>query len=72
MSHFKSTYQPPAQGQKKRRPDLWGEAAVSDTVRSKYMAQIPKGRLEQGPYKPKCRDCAMYLLITVQTFTVVK
>ena len=24
------------------------------------MAQIPKGRLVEGPYKPICRDCAIY------------
>ena len=29
------------------------------------MAQIPKGRLVEGPYKPICRDCAIYFLITV-------
>ena len=29
------------------------------------MAQIPKGRLVKGPYKPICRDCAMYFSITV-------
>ena len=27
-----------------------------DTSRSKHMAQIPKGRLVKGPYKPICRD----------------
>ena len=32
------------------------------TLRSKYMAQIPKGRLVKGPYKSicTCRDCAIY------------
>ena len=25
-------------------------------IRSKLMAQIPKGRLVKGPYKPICRD----------------
>ncbi len=29
------------------------------------MAQIPKGRLVEGPYKPICRDCAIYFSITV-------
>ena len=29
------------------------------------MAQIPKGRLVKGPYKPICRDCAIYFSITV-------
>jgi len=27
------------------------------------MAQIPKGRLVKGPYKPICRDCAIYFSI---------
>ena len=29
------------------------------------MAQIPKGRLVKDPYKPICRDCAMYFSTTV-------
>ena len=29
------------------------------------MAQIPKGGLIKDPYKPICRDCAIYFLITV-------
>ena len=29
------------------------------------MAQIPKGRLVTGPYKPICSGCAMYFSITV-------
>ena len=29
------------------------------------MAQIPKGRLGKGPYKPICRDCAIYFSTTV-------
>ena len=29
------------------------------------MAQIPKGWLVKGPYKPICRDCAIYFSITV-------
>ena len=29
------------------------------------MAQIPKGRLAEGPYNPICRDCDIYFLITV-------
>ena len=29
------------------------------------MAQIPKGRLVRGPYKPICRDCAIYFSINV-------
>ena len=29
------------------------------------MAQIPKGKLIKGPYKPICRDCAIYFSITV-------
>ena len=32
------------------------------------MAQIPKGRLVKGPYKPICRDCAMYFSTTVGVF----
>ena len=27
--------------------------------------EIPKGRLVKGPYKPICRDCAIYFSITV-------
>ena len=37
------------------------------------MAQIPKGRLGKGPYKPLCGDCAIYFSITANleifTFT---
>ena len=29
------------------------------------MAQIPNGRLVKGPYKPICRNCAMYFSTTV-------
>jgi len=29
------------------------------------MAQIPKGSLVKGPYKPIYRDCAIYFSITV-------
>ena len=29
------------------------------------MTQIPKGRLVKVPYKPICRDCAIYFSITV-------
>ena len=29
------------------------------------MAQIPKGRLVKGAYKPICRDCAIYVAISV-------
>ena len=29
------------------------------------MAQIPKGRSVKGPYKPVCRDCAIYFSITL-------
>ena len=29
------------------------------------MARVPKGRLVKGPYKPICRDCAIYFSITV-------
>ena len=29
------------------------------------MAQIPKGRLVKGPYKPICRGCAIYFSVTV-------
>ena len=29
------------------------------------MAQIPKTRLVKGPYKPICRDCAIYFAIAV-------
>ena len=37
------------------------------------MAQIPKGRLVKGPYKPICRDCAIYFSTTVNGwFLVVK
>ena len=32
------------------------------------MAQIPKGRLVKGPYKPICRDRAIYFSITVICF----
>ena len=35
------------------------------TWRSKYMAQIPNGRLVKGQYKPKCRDCAIYFSTAV-------
>ena len=35
------------------------------TLRSKYMTQIPKGGLVKGPYKPICRDCAIYFSTTV-------
>ena len=31
------------------------------------MTQIPKGRLVHDPYKPICRDCAIYFLIIVYT-----
>ena len=30
------------------------------------MAQIPGGRLVKGPYKPICRDCAIYFSLTVK------
>ena len=36
------------------------------------MAQIPKGRLVDGPYKPICRDCAIYFLITVHVFVFLR
>ena len=29
------------------------------------MAQIPQGRLVNGPFKPICRDCAIYFSLTV-------
>ena len=29
------------------------------------MAQIPKGGIVKGPYKPICTDCAIYFSITV-------
>ena len=29
------------------------------------MAQIPKGGLVKGPYKPICRDCAIYFSTTI-------
>ena len=29
------------------------------------MAQIQKGRLVKGPYKPICRDCAIYFSVIV-------
>ena len=32
------------------------------TLRSKQMAQIPKGSLVTGPHKPICRDCTLYIL----------
>ena len=38
------------------------------TLRSKKMAQIPKGRLVKGPYKPICRDCAIYFSTTVYIY----
>ena len=47
-----------------RGPDKVGEKV---TLRAKKMAQIPKGRLVKGPYKPICRDCAIYFSITVTT-----
>ena len=31
------------------------------------MAQIPRGRFVKGPYKPICRDCAIYFSLTVLT-----
>ena len=34
------------------------------------MAQIPKGRLIKGPYKPICRDCAIYFSITVMALGI--
>ena len=34
------------------------------------MAQIPKGRLVKGPYKPICRDCAIYFSTTVHLPTI--
>ena len=36
------------------------------TWRSKYMAQIPKGRLVKGSYKPICLDCAIHFLTAVK------
>ena len=36
------------------------------------MAQIPKGRLVQGPYQPICRDCAMYFSIAVSGWWQLK
>ena len=32
------------------------------------MAQIPKGRLVKGPYKPICRDCTIYFWNTASWF----
>ena len=32
------------------------------------MAQIPKAREVKDPYKPICRDCAMYFSIAVVAF----
>ena len=32
------------------------------TLRSKQMAQIPKGSLVTGPNKSICSDCALYIL----------
>ena len=34
------------------------------------MAQIPKGRLVKGPYKPICRDSAIYFSSTVIIYNV--
>ena len=34
------------------------------------MAQIAKRRLVKGPYKPICRDCAIYFLVTVTSYEV--
>jgi len=34
------------------------------------MAQIPKGGLVKGPYKPICRDCAIYFSTTVHVVAV--
>ena len=36
------------------------------------MAQIPKGRLVMGPFKPICRDCAIYFSRTVHELRVRK
>ena len=44
---------------------LLGIMLKRGTLRSKYMAQMPKGRLAKGQYKPICRDCAMYSSSTV-------
>ena len=38
------------------------------SLRSKWMAQIPKGRIVKGPSKPICRDCTIYFWITVSWF----
>ena len=35
------------------------------------MAQILKGRLVKGAYKPICRDCAIYFAITVLVTVIV-
>ena len=39
------------------------------TVRSNRWQQMPKGRLINGPYKPICRDCAIYFSTTVEVDT---
>ena len=36
------------------------------------MAQMPKSRLVKGPYKPICRDCAIYFSTTVATSFIFK
>ena len=35
------------------------------------MAQIPKGGLVKGPYKPICRDCAIYFSTTVSCLVFI-
>ena len=38
---------------------------LQHTLRSKWIAQMPQGRLVKGPYEPICRDYAIYFSITV-------
>ena len=35
------------------------------------MTKIPKGRLVKGPYKPICRDCAIFFSISVTLLITV-
>lgn len=54
----------------KRRPSLRtmcqdGKRGTPGTLRSKQMAQIPKGSFVKGLYKAICGDCAMYFSISI-------
>ena len=45
-----------------------GLASNQFILRSNKIAQIPKGRLLKGPYKPICSDCALYCSFTVLSY----